>query len=87
MESSPPWGKPSVARGWFKLHIDHLDNPNGDIWAVDGPDRYRTARSKDVVISPGLKFKLIGPRKTQPRAYLRAYGTVKQSHGTIFLGP
>lgn len=49
------------------IHIDHLDNPDGRVWAIQIPSKkkYFTVHTLDIRI--GLKSKF---RKTQPRAYL-----------------
>lgn len=49
------------------IHIDHLDNPDGRVWAIQIPSKkkYFTVHSLDIRI--GLTSRV---RKTQPRAYL-----------------
>ena len=69
-----------------RLHIDHLDNPEKDIWAIDVLGRrYLTARSGDVTIAPTVRWRLCGPRRRQPRAYLLAYARVTVSGDHVFL--
>ena len=58
----------------FRVHIDHIDNPKGDVWAVSYGTKYLTAHSIEIVGVP----RVVGceVRQKQPRAFLSGVGAV-----------
>jgi len=51
------------------IHIDHIDNAGGRVWAVQVPSR-RKHFIVHHVVTFGVNFSTRYRRKTQPRAYL-----------------
>jgi hypothetical protein len=64
--------RPRVVR--FKLHIDHIDNEDKDVWAVSYGKKYITAHSLIIV---QMSCEGVPVRKRQPRAFLTGYGVVR----------
>ena len=63
--------KPPKGQCW--VHIDHIDNEDGDIWAVQwfdaaGKHHYQTARG--VVLQVPSFTNYFGPKAKQPRAVI-----------------
>lgn len=64
-----------------RIHIDHLDNEDGRVWAVDcrpepGLSR-RYIRATNVVLNRVALATVRRPGKRQPRAWLEAFGRVR----------
>jgi hypothetical protein len=60
----------------FWLHVDHLENPDRDVWAVQSGRRYHTATHVQVEVPMETVFR--GDRvKRQPKAYLRGKGVLR----------
>jgi hypothetical protein len=64
----------------FKLHIDHLENPDKDVWAVQWNGHYFTATEVRVFVPVCTVFK--GMQSKQPRAYLVGRGVVRRTRLT-----
>jgi hypothetical protein len=63
----------------FRLHIDHLDNPREDVWAIswkepNGRRKYLTAQGIYCKVPVITVFR--GKRATQPRAFLEGCADV-----------
>ena len=58
----------------FRLHIDHIDNAKGDVWAVSYGKRYVTAHRVELFGVPLLVGREV--REKQPRAFVSGFGTV-----------
>lgn len=63
-----------------KIHIDHLANPDGDVWAVRFGRTYFTATEVHISVPMVTVFK--GIDAPQPKAYFRGVGVVRMK-GTI----
>jgi len=65
------------------VHIDHIDNPDGDIWAVQIPSDmvYVTVHDVKIMIPMDTFF-----RDIQPRAFLYGYGYLEilESNGKTY---
>jgi hypothetical protein len=65
----------------FRIHIDHMDNPKGDIWAVSWNEgdcrRHRTANFVQCRRPTITVFR--GPKGRQPRAFLEGLGEIWRS--------
>jgi hypothetical protein len=59
----------------FQLHIDHIDNPDGDVWAVRYGKTYKTAHRFVMYGVPVLVGDEV--RATQPRAFVSGRGRVQ----------
>src|SRR6267142_1320236 len=57
----------------FKLHIDHIDNPDGDVWVVEWPGHYVTAHQ----VWCEVPLHATPVRQRQPRASLSGRGVVR----------
>jgi hypothetical protein len=58
----------------FMLHIDHIENPAGDVWALQYKKRYFTLKSINCFVPLHTVFRgMDGP---QPRAYLSGFGYI-----------
>jgi hypothetical protein len=64
-----------------RVHIDHLDNEDGRVWAVDcraEPDLSRRyLRATNVIIQGVDVITTVRSGKRQPRAWLEAFGRVR----------
>jgi hypothetical protein len=58
----------------FRLHIDHIDNRDGDVWAVSYGKTYRTAHRFELVGLPRVWGGEV--RARQPRAFMSGRGRV-----------
>lgn len=58
----------------FRLHIDHIDNCDGDVWAVRFGTTYLTAHRVELFNVPLLICCQV--RRCQPRAYVEGWGRV-----------
>lgn len=58
----------------FRLHIDHIENPERDVWAVRFGRTYLTVRS--VRVYPPIATIFRGAKARQPRAFLTGHGTI-----------
>jgi hypothetical protein len=61
----------------FKLHIDHIDNPDKDVWVVEWKGRYITAHQ--IWCEVPLHARRV--RERQPRAFLVGRGVVTVLRG------
>jgi hypothetical protein len=61
----------------FRVHVDHVDNPKGDVYAISFGKRYITAQQFAFVQVPIVEGKPV--RKKQPRIFLEGYGTIWRS--------
>lgn len=57
----------------FRLHIDHLDNDGGQVWAVRVGRKYRVVH--DVVLGVPTRT-VFRPGRRQPRAWIAGVGIV-----------
>jgi hypothetical protein len=61
----------------WRLHIDHLDNADGDVWALSFAGRYLTVRHVWVRgAARELATVFRGRRARQPRAFLTGVGMI-----------
>ena len=60
----------------FRVHIDHLDNPDGDVWAVHQNRQYRTVHQVLIIDVPTVTV-FAGPSAPQPRAFVTGRGLVR----------
>jgi hypothetical protein len=69
----------------FKVHVDHVDNIKGDVWAVRFRRRYLTAKQIAFIHLSILEGKPV--RRKQPRVILSGVGTIWRSadKGTIVI--
>lgn len=67
----------------FWIHVDHLGNPRGRVWAVQTAGRYLTATAVDCRVPTETVFR--GRDASQPRAYLRGVGVVRQRGARIVI--
>jgi hypothetical protein len=58
----------------FRLHIDHIDNKGGNVWAVSYGKHYLTAHSFEMVGVPRVTGCEV--RHRQPRAFVSGTGRV-----------
>lgn len=61
----------------FRLHIDHLANPDRDVWALSFPRRYLTVRRVRVDVATRTHFR--GLKARQPKAFITGVGTITLS--------
>lgn len=75
--------KPPVDCVW--IHIDRLDRADGRVWAIQTPEKYRTAKA--VILEAQGYTQFFGISAGQPRAVICAPGAsvrLKNGIATVF---